>query len=109
MFSAGVTCSDCHEPHGQKLRAEGNAVCAQCHATAKYDAPSHHFHPGGSPGAQCVNCHMPATTYMVVDPRRDHAIRVPRPDLTLNTPMRTAATVTGSAMGRRGGEVVRAV
>ncbi len=88
MHQAGVTCSDCHEPHGQKLRAEGNAVCAQCHATAKYDAPSHHFHPGGSPGAQCVNCHMPATTYMVVDPRRDHAIRVPRPDLSLalNTP-----------------------
>jgi tetratricopeptide (TPR) repeat protein len=83
MHQAGVTCSDCHEPHGQKLRAAGNAVCGQCHTSAKYDAPSHHFHPSGSPGAQCVNCHMPATTYMVVDPRRDHAIRVPRPDLSL--------------------------
>ncbi|MBP9034574.1 MAG: hypothetical protein KBG29_11815, partial [Pseudomonadales bacterium] len=83
MHQAGVTCSDCHEPHGQKLRAEGNAVCGQCHATAKYDAPSHHFHPPGSPGTQCVNCHMPATTYMAVDPRRDHGFRVPRPDLTL--------------------------
>ena len=83
MHQAGVTCSDCHEPHGQKLRAEGNAVCGQCHATAKYDAPSHHFHPAGSPGAQCVNCHMPVTTYMVVDPRRDHSFRVPRPDLSL--------------------------
>jgi tetratricopeptide (TPR) repeat protein len=31
---------------------------------------------------------MPETTYMVVDPRRDHSIRVPRPDLTvtLGTP-----------------------
>ncbi|MBK9467685.1 MAG: tetratricopeptide repeat protein [Gammaproteobacteria bacterium] len=83
MHEAGVTCGDCHEPHGQKLRAEGNAVCAQCHASAKYDAPSHHFHPMGSPGAQCVNCHMPATTYMVVDPRRDHGLRVPRPELSL--------------------------
>ncbi|HEX4148917.1 MAG TPA: HEAT repeat domain-containing protein, partial [Pirellulales bacterium] len=31
----------------------------------------------------CVECHMPSKTYMVVDPRRDHSIRVPRPDLTL--------------------------
>jgi len=31
---------------------------------------------------------MPAATYMVVDPRRDHSLRVPRPDLsvTLGTP-----------------------
>ncbi len=31
---------------------------------------------------------MPAATYMIVDPRRDHSLRVPRPDLsvTLGTP-----------------------
>ena len=31
---------------------------------------------------------MPARTYMVVDPRRDHSLRVPRPDLSaaLGTP-----------------------
>ena len=27
-------------------------------------------------------CHMPSTTYMVVDPRRDHSLRIPRPDLS---------------------------
>jgi tetratricopeptide (TPR) repeat protein len=81
MYRAGVTCSDCHEPHSQKLRAEGNAVCAQCHLSAKYDAPSHHFHKAG---ARCADCHMPATTYMVVDPRRDHSLRVPRPDLSVS-------------------------
>ena len=27
---------------------------------------------------------MPETTYMVVDPRRDHSLRVPRPDLTVD-------------------------
>src|SRR5262245_48548448 len=32
MYHAGVTCSDCHEPHGQRLRAPGGQVCAQCHA-----------------------------------------------------------------------------
>jgi tetratricopeptide (TPR) repeat protein len=88
MHAAGVTCGDCHDPHTQKLRAPGNAVCAQCHLASKYDATSHHFHPGGSRGAQCANCHMPATTYMVIDPRRDHSLRVPRPDLSvkLGTP-----------------------
>jgi tetratricopeptide (TPR) repeat protein len=29
-----------------------------------------------------MDCHMPETTYMVVDPRRDHSIRIPRPDLS---------------------------
>jgi tetratricopeptide (TPR) repeat protein/Zn finger protein HypA/HybF involved in hydrogenase expression len=80
MHRQGVTCSDCHDPHTQKLRVEGNAVCGQCHAPGKYDAPSHHHHQAGSAGAQCVACHMPQTTYMVVDPRRDHSMRVPRPD-----------------------------
>jgi len=29
-----------------------------------YDAPVHHFHKAGSPGAQCVSCHMPTRDYM---------------------------------------------
>jgi Flp pilus assembly protein TadD len=88
MFAKGVTCSDCHEPHSLKLRAEGNGVCAQCHLPAKYDTPKHSFHPQDSTGAQCVSCHMPTTTYMQIDPRSDHSLRIPRPDLsvTLGTP-----------------------
>ncbi len=46
----------------------------------KYDTLQHSHHAPGSAGAQCVACHMPATTYMQVDPRRDHSIRLPRPD-----------------------------
>ena len=80
MHRQGVTCSDCHDPHTQKLRVDGNAVCGQCHAPGKYDTPSHHHHENGSTGAQCAECHMPRTTYMVVDGRRDHSMRVPRPD-----------------------------
>ncbi|MDG4549187.1 MAG: tetratricopeptide repeat protein [Candidatus Contendobacter sp.] len=88
MFTKGVSCGDCHEPHSGKLRAAGNQVCAQCHLAAKYESPRHHFHPTGSTGADCVACHAPATTYMVVDPRHDHSFRIPRPDLTvkLNVP-----------------------
>jgi predicted CXXCH cytochrome family protein len=100
MYQAGVACSDCHEPHGGRLRTPGNALCLQCHTptpdTARfpglkakdYDSTAHHFHPPGSAGAQCVACHMPSQNYMVVHARRDHAIRIPRPDLsrTLGTP-----------------------
>jgi len=88
MYGAGVTCSDCHNPHTQKLRAPGNLVCAQCHRPAKYDTTTHHFHRAGGAGAQCVSCHMPDTNYMQIDRRRDHSIRIPRPDLTvtLGTP-----------------------
>ncbi len=82
MFQMGVTCSDCHDPHSLKLRADGNAVCAQCHQPATFDTQSHHHHPVNSAGAQCANCHMPTRTYMVVDVRHDHGIRIPRPDLT---------------------------
>jgi predicted CXXCH cytochrome family protein len=88
MYHAGVTCSNCHDPHSARLRASGNALCSQCHLPSKYDDPQHHFHTAGTEAAQCVSCHMIKRTYMVVDGRRDHTFRVPRPDLsmTLGTP-----------------------
>jgi hypothetical protein len=47
-----------------------------------YESPSHHFHPPGSRGPLCVNCHMPAKDYMVIDARRDRpASRSPPPGL----------------------------
>lgn len=82
MFRAGVTCSDCHEPHSGQLRAPGNALCAQCHLPASFDTPAHHHHRAEAEAARCVSCHMTARTYMRVDPRRDHSFRVPRPDLS---------------------------
>ena len=87
MYHRGVVCSNCHEPHSLKLEAEGNSVCTQCHSSEIFDSNKHHHHSNGT-GSQCVNCHMPETTYMVVDPRRDHSIRIPRPDLSdkLGTP-----------------------
>ena len=84
MYSKGVTCGDCHEPHGAKPRAPGNGVCAQCHLASRYDSPAHHFHAAGTPGAACAACHMRTETYMVVDPRHDHSFRIPRPDLSVS-------------------------
>lgn len=88
MFAAGVTCGDCHEPHGAKLRASGDGVCLQCHAADKFSVATHHRHEGAIPAPTCASCHMPARTYMVVDRRHDHGFRVPRPDLSekLGTP-----------------------
>lgn len=85
MYAAGVTCSNCHEPHSLQLRASGNEVCATCHLPARFDTPRHHFHKAGSTGAECAACHMPIETYMVVDPRHDHSFRIPRPDFTART------------------------
>ncbi len=99
MYQAGVKCSNCHEPHSAQLRLEGNAVCTQCHQSSppdtyaglkakKYDSPEHHFHPVGSIGAQCRQCHMPAETYMGVDERYDHSFRIPQPthNKSINAP-----------------------
>jgi tetratricopeptide (TPR) repeat protein len=88
MHAAGVTCSDCHNPHSGKLLAEGNAVCSQCHAAERFDTPAHHHHAAGGAGAKCSSCHMPTTTYMGVDARHDHSMRIPRPDrsILLGTP-----------------------
>jgi predicted CXXCH cytochrome family protein len=82
MYAQGVTCSDCHDPHSLKLRASGNAVCAQCHQPGTYDNAKHTHHKEGTTGAACAACHMPTTTYMLIDPRHDHSMRIPRPDVS---------------------------
>jgi tetratricopeptide (TPR) repeat protein len=88
MHAAGVTCSDCHNPHSGKPRKTGNALCGQCHAAERFDTSSHHHHAPDSNGARCAACHMPTTTYMGIDARHDHSMRIPRPDRTvlLGTP-----------------------
>jgi tetratricopeptide (TPR) repeat protein len=92
MHGAGVTCSDCHDPHSGQTLLAGNALCTRCHRGTVYDVEEHHRHQIGTqlgtPGAACVDCHLAARTYMVVDPRRVHSFRVPRPDLSvrLGTP-----------------------
>lgn len=83
MFSKGVKCSNCHNPHSAKLKHIGNQTCLQCHVSKKYNGPKHTFHPVGSQGASCINCHMPGKLFMGNDLRHDHSFRVPRPDLSV--------------------------
>lgn len=86
MYQAGVICTDCHDPHSTRTILAGDALCLRCHSPEKYDSRDHHFHR--TEAVQCVDCHMPDRTYMVIDDRRDHSFRVPRPDLSvkLETP-----------------------
>ncbi len=83
MFQKGVTCSDCHDPHSLELHFPGDSVCVRCHSREKFATQEHHFHKPDTKGAFCVDCHMPPKNYMVVDPRHDHSLRIPRPDLSL--------------------------
>jgi tetratricopeptide (TPR) repeat protein len=88
MFANHVRCVDCHEPHSLELVRPLQQLCIGCHLQETYATPEHHFHENETWPSECVDCHMPERTYMVVDPRRDHSFRVPRPDLSvaLGTP-----------------------
>ncbi|MET2851236.1 multiheme c-type cytochrome [Vibrio owensii] len=88
MAEKGVTCTNCHDPHTAELKIPEEAVCAQCHIASDYMPENHTFHEANTEASQCTTCHMPETTYMQVDPRRDHSWHVPRPDLSqhINTP-----------------------
>ncbi|MCY4011534.1 MAG: multiheme c-type cytochrome [Gammaproteobacteria bacterium] len=92
MHARGVTCGDCHDPHSGAPLAQGNAVCARCHQPGAYDVAAHHRHRPGEPGSACVDCHMPARTYMGVDDRRDHAFTIPRPALSAELGVPNACT-----------------
>jgi predicted CXXCH cytochrome family protein len=95
MYQVGVGCTDCHQPHSGKLKAQGNQLCSGCHSSEQFDNPKHHHHSienkhlgNQQSGNQCIDCHMPGRLYMGNDYRRDHSFRIPRPDLTVayNTP-----------------------
>ena len=93
MHAAGVRCVDCHQPHTARLILPGNALCLRCHGggapqpgitkpAPAIDPLAHSHHGAESPGAQCVSCHMPITTYMQRHPRHDHGFTIPDPLLT---------------------------
>ncbi|MBI4616452.1 MAG: ammonia-forming cytochrome c nitrite reductase subunit c552 [Planctomycetes bacterium] len=81
MVREGVRCVSCHEPHSGKTRERGNALCLACHK-GKIDPGPHSHHEPGRPGGECVDCHMPITTYMARHPRHDHGFTIPDPLLT---------------------------
>ena len=55
MYQAGVSCSDCHEPHSGRLRTGSNPndVCATCHLPSRFATADHHNHLEATVG--CVD------------------------------------------------------
>ncbi|TPV58350.1 hypothetical protein FJ444_09925 [Aestuariibacter sp. GS-14] len=74
MATAGVTCTNCHDPHSGDTILPGAQVCSTCHAPDVFAQP---LHTNNHEGADCLDCHMPERIYMGVDARRDHRFHRP--------------------------------
>ena len=108
MQHAGVTCSDCHEPHRTTLRRRGTPSAPS--ATSPRSStrqPTITIDPRRRGALR--SCHMPARTHMVVDPVATTAsgCRAPtsRSPSGRRTPAR-AVTRTDGLVGRRPGRGV---
>jgi predicted CXXCH cytochrome family protein len=78
-----ITCLSCHSMHdsdpNDQLAAgrDGDGACLQCHETYAERIEEHTHHPRGSSGARCYSCHMPNTTYGLLNLTRSHRIDSP--------------------------------
>ncbi len=100
MYTRGVTCFSCHDPHGTEndamLRKPATEICSSCHSLNNQNGPhaasleEHTHHKPDSPGSQCVACHMPkilpqlpggpfvsSHTFHFVTPARTDAQQIP--------------------------------
>jgi predicted CXXCH cytochrome family protein len=77
MYTRGVTCFSCHDPHGTPnqalLRKPIKEICLTCHGPNTQNGPhaasieAHTHHPVDSAGSQCVACHMPKIEQTIAD------------------------------------------
>lgn len=80
-----ISCLSCHSMHGSPPEdqlmpgMDSTAACVQCHDQPKYtsEIQSHTFHSPESTGSNCLNCHMPRTSYALFDAIRNHQIASP--------------------------------
>ena len=99
MYTRGVTCFSCHDPHGSKndamLIKPAEKICATCHGPNTQNGPhaptiaAHTHHAPGSAGSECVACHMPkieqtiadvnvrAHTFKFISPADGDAMKIP--------------------------------
>ena len=84
-FKSGkLSCISCHSMHGyeeadDQLAPEmrGRNACLQCHAAFRTDVSAHTHHSPESVGSDCYNCHMPHTSYGLLQATRSHRIDSP--------------------------------
>ncbi len=82
--SGKLDCIKCHTSSG-RYRFNGehaNDACLPCHQEKVSRVADHSHHAAGTPGAQCVSCHMPMTEFARMR-RSDHSMRPPMPAATL--------------------------
>jgi len=83
--SGQLDCIHCHTSSGRyrfKDTAIANNACLPCHAERVQNATNHTHHPVGTPGNQCISCHMPMTEFARML-RSDHSMRPPTPATTI--------------------------
>ena len=80
-----ISCLSCHSMHESdpddqlKSGMDTKAACTQCHREPRFNAEvaKHTHHQAGSSGSDCLNCHMPHTTYALFTAIRSHQIASP--------------------------------
>ena len=93
MYRRGITCFTCHDVHGTnnyaQLREPVDKLCLDCHGPLSLNGPrtatleEHTHHKRGSPGSQCVACHMPRIETTIADVRvRSHTFAFITPGMT---------------------------
>ena len=113
MYTRGVTCFDCHDVHGTsnyaQLRKPADQLCLDCHGPSSPNGPrtatiaEHTHHKDGSPGSQCISCHMPeietegpantkvhAHTFKFVTPVMTDKYKIPNPCTSCHSDKTTA-------------------
>lgn len=108
MYRHGVTCATCHDVHGTdnyaQLREPAQKLCLNCHGPNSPNGPhaasleEHTHHKDGSPGSQCVSCHMPkietqgvpgsfvsSHTFQFITPAMTDKYKMPNPCTSCHT------------------------
>lgn len=82
-LDGGMTCTTCHrvhggDPNGQVAHgADDRSMCFSCHQEMFEDVSAHTHHEVGSSGSDCLNCHMPHTSYGLLSATRSHRMSSP--------------------------------
>ena len=113
MYRHGITCASCHDAHGTEniaqLRKPANQLCMDCHGPTSPNGPrtatieQHTHHKDGSPGSQCIACHMPkiesegvpgayvhAHTFRFISPAMTDKYKMPNPCTSCHADKSTA-------------------
>jgi hypothetical protein len=86
--AGGMQCHDCHTMHGDEPAMQlrdgvRDAACVRCHPTdalgGSRTPAGHGGHARVAPGVDCLDCHMPRTTYGLLEGMIAHRVTSPDP------------------------------